>query len=132
MESRSLRTTRGIYGGPSIKISKNITWKMGSALGQSESHEELKVIDKGTFIISNKRLVFIGSKRTVNINLNKIISISEYKDGISIHMENKQKIEYFTNTNNHIIDFTICGRSHSKNLHGSIVKAIIQGQIKLL
>ena len=126
-EPRSVRTSVGLYTRP-----KRNSWNIGGTLSTSESHEELRIIDNGTFIVSNKRLVFMGSKRNVNVNLNKIISINEYKDGISIQRENKQKLEYFTNTNKNIKNFTVDGRSHSIPFYGSIVKSIIQSQIKLL
>lgn len=74
MESRSV--TSGGYGGPSFRIAKGVSFRLGGF--SATSHEELKTIDQGTFSLTNKRIIFSGLKRTINIVLNKIISMNPY------------------------------------------------------
>ena len=130
MEPRAVRQTRGGYAGPTIRVAKGVSFRMGSVAARSESHEELRNIDQGTLVLTNKRLIFIGSKRTTNIDLGKIISITAYKDGIASQRENKQKTEYFTGIDHHTLNFTINGRSHTVPFTGLIMKAAIEGKIR--
>ena len=130
MEPRAVRQTRGGYAGPTIRVAKGVSFRMGSVAARSESHEELRNIDQGTFVLTNKRMIFIGSKRTTNIDLGKIISITAYKDGIASQRENKQKTEYFTRIDHNTLTFTINGRSHTVPFTGLIMKAAIEGKIR--
>lgn len=129
-EPRAVRQTRGAYGGPTIRVAKGVSFRMGNVAARSESHEELRNIDQGALILTNKRLIFIGAKRTTNIDLGKIISITAYKDGIGSQRENKQKTEYFTGTDRHTLTFTINGRTHTVPFTGLILKAVVEGKIR--
>lgn len=129
-EPRAVRQTRGGYAGPTIRVAKGVSFRMGSVSARSESHEELRNIDQGTLVLTTKRLIFIGSKRTTNIDLPKIISITAYKDGIASQRENKQKTEYFTGTDRHSLTFTINRRTHTVPFTGLIMKAAVEGKIR--
>jgi hypothetical protein len=131
-EPRAVRQTQAAYGGPTIRVAKGVSFRMGGASARSESHEEIRVIDNGKLVLTNKRLIFIGSKRTVNIDLRKIMAIVPYKDGIESQRENKQKPEYFTGTDKHTINYTINGRSGTVPIYGNVLKAAIQGLISKL
>lgn len=130
IEASAVRQTRGAYGGPTIRVAKGVSFRMGRVAARSESHEELRNIDQGTLVLTNKRLIFIGSKRTTNIDLRKIIAIEAYKDGIASQRENKQKTEYFTGTDRHTLTFTINGRSHTVPFTGLIMKAAVEGKVR--
>jgi hypothetical protein len=130
MEPRAVRQTRGGYAGPTIRVAKGVSFRMGSVAARSESHEKLRNIDQGTLVLTNKRLIFIGAKRTTNIDLKKIIAIEAYKDGIASQRENKQKTEYFTGTDRHTLTFTMNGRSHTVPFTGLIMKAAVEGKIR--
>jgi len=97
-EPRAVRQTHAAYGGPTLRVAKRVSFRLGGASARSESHEEIRVIDQGSLILTNKRLIFIGSKRTNNIDIRKIMAIEAYKDGIELQRENKQKTKYFTGT----------------------------------
>ncbi|UTB32100.1 MAG: zinc ribbon domain-containing protein [Methanobacterium sp. ERen5] len=131
-EPRAVRQTHAAYAGPTIRVAKGVSFRMGGASARSESHEEIKVIDNGKLILTNKRLIFIGTKRTVNIDLRKILAIVPYKDGIESQRENKQKPEYFTGTDKHTINYTINGRSGTVPVYGNVLNAAIQGLISKL
>ena len=131
-EPRAVRVSKSGGVGTSYRVAKGFTVHSGSGQSRSVSHDEIMGIDTGTFVITNKRLVFVGSKKSVNIDLKKILSINIFKDGISIQRENKQKIEYFTGTNKSEMDFTLEGRKQTLALEGYIIRAIILGQIAKL
>jgi hypothetical protein len=46
--------------------------------------QNLKIIDVGSIILTNKRLIFNGLDKTTSISYDKIILISEFKDSIEI------------------------------------------------
>lgn len=131
-EPRAVRQTHAAYGGPTIRVAKGVSFRLGGASARSESHDEIKLIDQGKLVLTNKRLIFIGTKRTINIDLRKIMAIEAYKDGIESQRENKQKPEYFIGTDNHTVTFNINGRSNSTPVYGNVLKAAIQGAITQL
>jgi hypothetical protein len=128
-EPRSVRQTRAAYGGPTIRVAKGVSFRLGGASAQSESHEEIRVVDQGTLILTSKRLIFIGSKRTTNIDLRKIMAIGVYTDAIESQRENKQKTEYFKGINKTSINFTVNNRKYNIPVSGVVLKAAIQGAI---
>ncbi len=131
-EPRAVRQTRGAYGGPTFRVAKGVSFKVGSFQSRSESHEELKTIDQGMLTLTNKRLVFTGTKRTTNIDLRKLISIEPYKDGIASQRENKQKTEYFIGINRTNLNITVSGRGYTIPVSGIVLKCIVEGLIKQL
>jgi hypothetical protein len=84
-EHRSV-TTRINYGGVQarIKIMKGLYYSTGSMGVQMVKSEELIMIDSGKIYLTNKRLIFVGSKKTSNIKLSKILSINPYADALEI------------------------------------------------
>lgn len=129
-EPRSVRTSVGGYGGPTIRIAKGISFKLGGASSRSVSHEEIKDIDKGTLTITNKRLIFTGSMKTLNYNLSKILSITDFTDGIAIQRDNKQKTEYFTDCDKIMFNYKINDQFKTTPFYGSLLKAVIMSQIE--
>lgn len=132
MESRAVRQTIGGYGGPSFRMAKGVSFRLGGVSARSVSHDELKKIDQGTLVLTSKRLTFLGSMRTINIDLRKIVGIEPFKDGIGSQRENKQKTEYFTGTQNTVLNFSNEGRSLSVPINGVVLKAAIMGNISRL
>ena len=98
MEPRAVRYSRGAYGGPTIRIAKGLSFRLGSAAGSSESVDEQRVIDCGTLVLTSKRLAFLGSVRTNSVDLCDLISLEHYTDGIAVHRERKQKTETYVLT----------------------------------
>jgi len=128
-EPRAVRTTSGGYSGASVKISKGVTLHAGSTEHKSESHDEIKIIDNGELLVTNKRLIFLGTKRTTNIDLNKIIAITEEEDIITIQRSNKQKPEYFSNIQS-TQKFKVGTNELEVTIGGTLLKKIILGQLQ--
>jgi hypothetical protein len=131
-EPRSVRRSTGGYGGPSIRIMKGVYLRVGTFNARGESHEELRAIDQGIFTLTNKRIVFSGSTRTVDISLNKIISIEPYIDGIAVRTSNRQKTQYFVGISpgKVTIELTIENRKYKESLTGLMLKYLIEGLAK--
>lgn len=129
-EPRAVRTSIGGYTGPTIRITKGISFKLGGASSRSISHDEIKAIDKGTLTITNRRLIFTGSMKTLNYNLSKILSINEFKDGISIQRDNKQKTEYFTGSDEILLNYKRNNQLNTTPFYGFLLKAVLMSQIE--
>jgi hypothetical protein len=119
---------RGVYGGPSFRIAKGVYFRLGGL--QAESHEELREIDQGIITLTNKRFVFSGLKRTLNVSLKDIVSVEPYEDGIGLRRAGKERVEYFKGLSQ--VEFTIVvqNRRYKELLSGLILVYIIQGLIK--
>lgn len=98
MESKSIRTSVG--GGVGFRVMKGVY--VGGYKGQSESNQELRAIESGDLIITNKKLVFRGSKENRVIPLSKVIEIKMHSDAIEIATTGRQKSSIFTVANPYI------------------------------
>jgi hypothetical protein len=123
LEPRAVRT--GGYGGPSVRLAKGLYFRVGGF--KAESHEEVRNIDQGTLTLTNKRLVFSGTKRTININLDKVISVEPYSDGIALRRSGKEKTQYFTNINQSKLTITVSSRVYEESFSGLILMYLIEG-----
>lgn len=89
-EDRAVRDTAGGYNGFSFRIAKGISYRIGGFSARGESHMEKRLIDKGTFYVTDKRYIFDGSTKNIEGELKKIISVEAYSDGIKISRTNKR------------------------------------------
>ncbi len=122
-EPRSV--TRGAYGGPSVHVAKGVTLRVGGF--QAQSHEELKEIDSGTLVLTNKRLCFSGGLRSLEIDLRKLISVDPYADAVAVRRSGKEKTEFFFGLEHHAYGFVVQGRRYSEPMSGLILKYAIEG-----
>jgi hypothetical protein len=87
-ELRSMRQRVGYSGySTSLKVAKGFYLRSGSYNTRSYSTDEMKLIDTGTLYLTNKRIIFTGSKKNSNIRLNKILNITPYIDAVEIDKE---------------------------------------------
>lgn len=129
-EPRSIRKTSGGYGGPSFRVTKGVYFRVGGFKAQGESHEELRTIDQGALTLTNKRLVFSGSKRSVNIDIRKILSVEPYSDGIALRRDGYQKTQYFTNIDQINLTINMDNRTYNVPFSGLILMYVIEGIAK--
>ena len=52
-EPRAVRQTHAAYGGPTIRVAKGVSFRLGGASARSESHEEIRAIDRGSLNFNN-------------------------------------------------------------------------------
>lgn len=126
-EPRAVRT--GAYGGPSFRVAKGVSLRVGGF--RAQSHEEIKNIDSGTLTLTNKRIVFSGTKRNTNIPLRKIISLEPYNDAIAIRREGKGKTEYYTGINQATLTITTDDRQCQEPFSGLIFMYLVEGLTKI-
>lgn len=88
LENRTI-TKRINYGGPTarIRIMKGVYYRAGSVGVQRVTSNELQTIDEGQVFITNKRVIFLGSKKNTSIQLSKILSLNPYSDAVGIEKD---------------------------------------------
>jgi hypothetical protein len=95
----SIRRGRSAYGGPTIRLARGLSVRLGASDSTghsvSESVDELRQIDNGTLVLTTKRLAFFDSLRTNNSSLDDLIGVKDVGNGIKVHRERKQKAETY-------------------------------------
>jgi hypothetical protein len=71
----AVRVMKGVYVGGS----------------QQHSYDSLQAIDEGKIIVTNHRLVFVGSKKTSTVNLADLLTVEEADGAMEIHSAKRQK-----------------------------------------
>jgi hypothetical protein len=125
LEPRAVRTRHGVFGGPSIRIAKGISFRFGGYGGSSESHEELRSIDEGTLVLTSQRLTFIGQGRTVSVALEKIVSMEGYDDRLQLNRQGKEKVEHFEFSDKTRMKYACNGSELWVRVSGQVVKLLI-------
>lgn len=100
LEQRTV-TTRVNYGGPSfrVKIVKGLYYRVGSVSAQRITEDVWKTIDSGKLYLTNKRVIFMGSKGNKTITINKILDFNVFSNGIEIQKDSG-KSPFFEFNNN--------------------------------
>ena len=88
LEQRRI-TKRVNFAGPTarIKLAKGVYYRMGSIGVQPISEDVWQNIDSGQIYLTNKRLIFMGSKGNKTIKLNKILNIVPHTNGVDVQKE---------------------------------------------
>lgn len=92
-ETRSVRYSTG-GGSTSVRVMKGVSVRSGSTR-QSESYEEMRLLDQGVLTLTDQRFVFAGSHENRVIPLAKVLTVKQFVDAIAISVENKAKTVYF-------------------------------------
>lgn len=79
-------TQRINYGGPAVsfRIMKGVYYRAGSMRVERVTRDVLRAIDSGTIYITNKRIIFDGSRKNTTVRLSNILAITPYTDAIEI------------------------------------------------
>ncbi len=97
MKEVAVREYRGGYQGFSIPLGKTgVRYRVGGSRGHSvEVGTTLNVADTGTLSITNKRAVYAGTRKTLDMPYSKLVNLSVYRDGIQFHMSNRVNAPIF-------------------------------------
>lgn len=101
----------GASHGVSFKIAKGMRYRVGQSRGTfQQGAERPQVIDIGVGVITNQRMVFVGSKRTTEWAFSKLVGFSLDEDGMAIfNVSNRQKASGFAYQPqvDHIVDAVV-------------------------
>lgn len=77
------------YAGPTyrLKIAKGFYYRLGNINTQRVSKDVMTLIDSGVLHVTNKRIIFNGSKQNKTIRYNQIVDLHPYSDGVEIVKE---------------------------------------------
>jgi hypothetical protein len=82
----------GSYGGFSFRVARGVYAKTGASRGRRVDSVTLDVDDTGALYASNQRIVFVGSRRTIDVPLSRVVNIDAYTDGFKINRSNGSAI----------------------------------------
>ena len=80
-------------------------------------------------MLTDKRYIFMGSKRTASASLSMIVGVEPYQDAIAIHRSNKQRMEMFCGLGGEQFSFSIEGRDRAAALNGAVLAYLIEGLV---
>src|SRR5712692_8153618 len=83
LQRRSLTTDRA----GRIRIMKGLSWRYGYVNVNRVTTEQLRELDSGTLLVTNKRLLFNGSRKNVSVPLKRVIHFTLFKDAIQIEKD---------------------------------------------
>lgn len=80
------KTTRVKYRGPvfRLKITKSLFYRMANMAVDKETKDVMTLIDSGNLYVTNKRILFTGSKGNKTIRYGRIVDVTPYRDGVKI------------------------------------------------
>jgi hypothetical protein len=97
MKEVAVRQYQGGYSGFSFPIGKSgIRYRVGGSRGHSvQVGTQLQVADSGVLSVTNKRAVYAGSRKTVDMPYSRLVNLTVYRDGIQFHLSNRVNAPLF-------------------------------------
>jgi hypothetical protein len=97
MKEVAVREYRGGYSGFSFPLGKTgIRYRVGGVRGRMvQVGTHLEVADSGILAVTNKRAVYMGSRKTMDMPLTKLVSLNVFTDGVQFHMSNRVNAPLF-------------------------------------
>jgi hypothetical protein len=95
LEPRSVRVREGRRYSSSVRMTYGYSTGSGRYTSTTESRDQLKTIDRGTLVVTDQRIAFMGALKTISIDVKKIIGVDPHPDGIALHCKDKEKVESF-------------------------------------
>jgi len=97
MKEVAIRQYQGAYSGFSIPIGKTgVRYKVGGVSGQMvQIGTRLEVADSGLLALTNKRSIYMGSRKTLDMPLAKLVNLNVFSDGVQFHMSNRVNAPLF-------------------------------------
>jgi len=94
-EERTKKEYVGGYSGFSFRVAKGVSWRVGGFKGRPVEKQVLTHIDSGLLVVTNKRLVFSGDRKSFSVPYRKLIDLEVFNDAIKLNREGKSRREYF-------------------------------------
>ncbi len=77
--------------GLNVRIAKGVSFRVGQQKGQMTSQSGMVEVSDGYFIITNKRVVFSGNRKSVSTPLNKLLDVHLFNDGLNFSSSLREK-----------------------------------------
>jgi len=103
----------GGSSGVSVRVAKGLSYRAGRSKGTFVQGAEVPTpVDRGAFVVTNRRCIFVGEKRTTEWVYAKLVGFSLDGDGVAyFNVSNRQKTTgvYFGTELETRVDATIAG-----------------------
>lgn len=84
------------YRGASVRVMRGVYVHGGGSRGHAVDNVTFGVVDYGTLVLSNARVMFIGSKGTSIIGYQRIVKIDPFTDGFRVHSDQGAPVTFRT------------------------------------
>jgi hypothetical protein len=81
--------------GLSIPLGHGFRYRVSSFRGHPIQTDVLSQLDQGTLVITNQRLVFLGTKRDVSTPVAKLLQVEPFSNGIAVSREGKESRDIY-------------------------------------
>jgi hypothetical protein len=81
--------------GLSIPLGHGFRYRISSFRGHPIQTDVLSQLDQGTLVITNQRLVFLGTKRDVSTPVAKLLQVEPFSNGIAVSREGKESRDIY-------------------------------------
>jgi len=112
------------YGGGGFRVAKGVY--IGGGTSVPYKFEKIDLVDVGSFVVTNSRIVFVGQKRTLTIPYKKLVSLTPHGDGLLIGKEGREKPLYFDGFTKFSLQLG-SSNDYTTPISGDILVAFIQG-----
>ena len=97
-------TTRTHYAGRSSGFSfpighTGIRYRVGSFRGEPVQQQSLTKLDSGTFVLTYKRLAYVGRTKSTSVALDNVMHFEIYNDALSVAREGKENPDFYLMSN---------------------------------
>ena len=102
------RQFRGRSSGISFRIAPGVRYRTGAFRGHNVvvgSH--LEVADSGVLAVTSSRIVFLGSRKTVEIPYSKLLGMDVFLDGVRFSASNRQNAPLFRLEHGEVVAATV-------------------------
>ena len=86
-EQRTKTTFEGRSQGVSIKIAKGVYYRTGNFKGNPVTNTQMTLLGSGLLALTNRNLYFSSSTKNLKTPFKKLISLTEYSDGIGLQKD---------------------------------------------
>jgi|GEM_PF-2806225 len=84
-QEKRIREHRGYVGGSlGFRVAKGVTLRVGRATPIYDEYDDVVVISDGALYVTNKKLLFVGTKKSTNITFRRIANYELFRNAIRI------------------------------------------------
>lgn len=92
----AVREYQSRSSGVSVPLGLGIRYRTGSSRGRSVViGSELVAADAGTLVVTSRRAMFLGTKKTLEFRRDKLVGLHQYTDGLRLSVSNRQSASVF-------------------------------------
>jgi hypothetical protein len=105
-------------GGISFRIAKGMRYHTGQTRGRSVVvGTEIQMADTGMLAVTDKRIAYMGERKSMEFPLAKLMNLDVFEDGVRIHSSNRQNAPTFQL------------QAHTSDVFAATVNAVMQTEI---